>query len=356
MYENAIKILQILNDKGFSAYIVGGYPRDKYLGIDSNDIDICTNARPNDIRSVFSDVDMTNASYGSVRLSYEDYKYEITTFRKDNAMLNGERSYSVEFVGSLEEDLIRRDFIMNTLCIDKDGNYVDYLGAINDIDKKIIRTVKDPSISFSEDPLRILRAIRFSTTLSFSLSEELIISLYNMNQYLSKLSYYYRKKELDLIFSNENCMFGISSLKKYGLEQFLSLNFNNITYCSNYLGIWTQCIVDFSYPFTKEEKLMIDKIDSVMRSTPSFMVLYEYGIDICLIVDEINGNDIYYELNKKIPIHNRDEINIDKEFLLSNVHHNLISNIYKKLEQEILLGRLLNEEAQIKGYILKYIL
>ena len=101
MYEKAIKILQILNDKGFSAYIVGGYPRDKYLGIESNYIDICTNAKPNDICSVFSDVDVANASYGSVRLSYEGYKYEITTFRKDNAMLNGERSYSGDFVENL---------------------------------------------------------------------------------------------------------------------------------------------------------------------------------------------------------------------------------------------------------------
>ena len=356
MYESAIKILQILNDKGFSAYIVGGYPRDKYLGIDSNDIDICTNAKPDDICSVFSAVDMTNVFYGSIRLSYESYKYEITTFRKDNAMLNGERSYSVEFVENLEDDLIRRDFIMNTLCIDKDGNYVDYLGAINDIDKKIIRTVKDPSISFEEDPLRMLRAIRFSTTLSFSLSEEIIISIYVMKQYLSKLSFYYRKKELDLIFSNKNCMHGISCLKKYDFDEILSLDFNNVSYCSNYLGIWAQCIIDFSYPFTKEEKIVINKIRSVIQSTPSFIVLYEYGIDVCLIVDEINGNDIYYAFNKKIPIHNRDEINIDKEFLLSNVPHNLISNIYKKLEQEILLGRLSNEEEQIKSYIFKHIL
>lgn len=355
MYENAIKVLQILNDKGFSAYIVGGYPRNKYLGIDSNDIDICTNAKPNDICSVFSNVDLTNASYGSVRITYEEYIYEITTFRKDKAMLNGERSYSVEFVENLEDDLLRRDFIMNTLCIDKDGNYVDYLGAINDIDKKVIRTVKDPYISFKEDPLRMLRAIRFSTTLSFSLSEELSSSLYDMKQYLSKLSFYYKKKELDLIFSNKNCIFGISSLKRYGVDNFLSLSFNDITYCSNYLGIWAQCIIDSSYPFTKEEKKMIDNICFIITSNPSFMILYEYGIDVCLIADEINDNDIYMELNKKIPIHSRDEINIDKEFLLANVPHNLISSIYKEIEQEILLGNILNEENQIKRYILENI-
>lgn len=355
MYENAIEVLNLLSIHGFDAYIVGGYPRDKYLGKESIDIDICTSATPSDISSLFFDVDMSYSSYGAVRLAYRGYSYEITTFRRDKAMLNGNRSYSIEYVDSLEEDLLRRDFVMNTLCINKNGEYVDLLGAILDIDQKIIRTVKNSSISFREDPLRMLRAIRFSTTLSFSLSEEICSALSSTKEFLLQLSLYRCKKELDLIFSSKDCMMGISYLQKFAIDKVLLLELDNVTYCSNYLGIWAQCTSSLKYPFTKKEKDIIDKIRSILFITPSFLILYKYGIDICKIVDEIHGNQMYYELNQRIPIHNRDDIEIDKEFLLSNVPHHFISSMYEKIEYEILCGKLINEEDEIEHYILENI-
>lgn len=355
MYENAIKILEKLNNNGFEAYIVGGYPRDRYLGIESTDIDICTSATPGDIVRIFSKVDMSNASYGKVCLLYNGFSYEITTFRRDKSMLDGNRSYSVEYVGSLEEDLFRRDFIMNTLCINKDGEYVDYFGAIEDIDARIIRTVKAPSISFKEDPLRVLRAIRFSTKLSFSLSNEICSVIPDVKHLLSNLSFYRCKKELDLIFSSKNNMFGIRCLKKFGMDEVLMIDLDKVVYCSDYLGIWAQCTFDKAYPFTNKEKKVIDKIRLVLSLTPSFSVLYEYGMDICKLVDEIRGTLIYDNLNKKIPIHNRDEIDIDKDFLLLNIPHHLISSMYKKIEHEILCGNLINNKKQIQYYILENI-
>lgn len=355
MYENAIEILKKLSDSGFEAYIVGGYPRNKYLGLESKDIDICTNARPIDILSVFDDVDMSNSSYGNVRLSYGEFLYEITTFRNDKPMLDGNRSYSVEYVSSLKEDLLRRDFIMNTLCINQNGEYIDLFDARCDIDSKIIRTVKDPSISFKEDPLRILRAIRFSTTLDFSLSKEIVSILPSIKSYIKKLSFYHSKKELDLIFSNKNCMKGISYLKEFDLDSFLLLDLSNINYCSNYLGIWAQSSFGEQFQFSNKEKDIINKIRRVLSLESSNFVLYEYGTYICSIVDEINGNEDYHKLNEKIPIHNRNEININKEFLLLNVPKHLISTIYKSIEYEILSGNLENEEEKIKKYILEKI-
>lgn len=355
MYNDAIKILEELNNNGYEAYIVGGYPRDRYLGISSKDIDICTSATPTDIESIFSIVDMSNSSYGSVRLLYNSFTYEITTFRRDKAMLDGNRSYSVEYVDTLKEDLLRRDFVINTLCIDKYGRYVDYLGAIKDMDDKVIRTIQEPSISFKEDPLRILRAIRFSTTLSFSLSEDICFCLTSEREYLSKLSLYHCKKELDLIFSNPNCMVGILNLKKYGIDEVLSIDFKDVKFCSNYLGIWAQCSWDEGYSFTAKEKEFIYKIRSVLSLEPTFLTLYKYGMEVCGIVDEINENQVYYELFKTIPIHKREDINIDKKFLLTNVPHNLISTIYEKLEYEILNCNLDNEQSKIEQYILENI-
>ena len=221
MYDSAIKILRLITEAGFEAYIVGGYPRDKYLGIISTDIDICTSATPSDIEELFSNVDTTYSKYGSVRLEYSGYLYEVTTFRKDKALMDGNRYYEVEYACSLEEDLKRRDFIINTLCIDYNGNYVDYLEARNDMDKKVIRTVKVASISFREDPLRILRAIRFCAILSFDLSDDLCDAINELKYNLTKLSKTRVQKELTLILESNT---GVNILKKFEIDKLLNID------------------------------------------------------------------------------------------------------------------------------------
>lgn len=167
MYEKALALLKEINGYGFSAYIVGGFPRNRYLGIINDDIDICTNMPFEVAKKYFNGTDETD--YGTYKID----NFEIARFRKDE--YSGTRYPKVIFVETLEEDLARRDFIMNTLCIDSNGNYVDKLGAINDINNHIIRTVKDCQISFSEDPLRIIRAFRFQIDLGFDLSSDIII-------------------------------------------------------------------------------------------------------------------------------------------------------------------------------------
>ncbi len=257
MYNEALLVLNKIKEAGFDAYIVGGYARDRYLGIESSDIDICTSAHPKDIKSIFGNVKV-NLEYGVSTLIHNGYKYEITTFRHDNYNNDGNRKYSVSFVSTLEEDLKRRDFVMNTLCIGPSGNFIDLMGARKDIDNRVIRCVKSPLISFKEDPLRILRAIRFATTLSFSLDSAIEDSIYECLNLLSKLSFDRRKKELDLIFSSINVMDGISLIKKYKLDGVLELDLNNISYCSNYLGIWAQCNNSNKYNFSNREREIID--------------------------------------------------------------------------------------------------
>lgn len=177
MYEEALLLLKKINDLGFEAYIVGGFPRDKYLGLNSTDIDICTNLKANEASKYFSITGITK--YGTYKIN----NFEITTFRKD--IYTNSRYPEIEYVDTLDEDLLRRDFIMNTLCIDYKGDYIDKLGAIEDINNKIIRTVKDSDISFKEDPLRIIRALRFKIDLNFELSSDIINSI-KINDYLIK--------------------------------------------------------------------------------------------------------------------------------------------------------------------------
>ena len=172
MYKRATEVLNILYDAGYLAYIVGGYPRDTLVGIETNDIDICTNALPEDIMRIFNIEDNNDIKYGSVKVIYKDYSFDITTFRKDINYKNNRKPSKIIYVSSLEHDLCRRDFTINTICIDKDNNYVDILNGIDDINNKIIRTVGSASIKLKEDALRILRAIRFASMLNFNIEEE----------------------------------------------------------------------------------------------------------------------------------------------------------------------------------------
>lgn len=256
MYKDALLILNKLHENGFESYIVGGYARDKYLGLASSDVDICTSAKTDDILNIFDDVKV-NEKYGTSILTYNDNKYEITTFRHDHYTFDGSHQYPVSFVSTLDEDLKRRDFIINTLCIDYSGNYIDKMDAVKDIDNRIIKCVKEPVISFKEDPLRILRAIRFATVLSFDLSSDVEAAIYKCSSLISYLSFDRIKRELDLIFSSVNVIKGIDLLKKFNLDKTLYLNLDNVVYKDNYLGIWAQCIDINVYNFSNKEKMVI---------------------------------------------------------------------------------------------------
>jgi len=190
MYKNALILLEKINKLGYEAYIVGGYSRDKYLGIKSYDIDICTNMTPDIIKKNFNVTKDNN--YGSLII---DNIYEITTYRKDIYL--DSRFPKIEFVDNLEEDLKRRDFTINTLCIDYNGNYIDKLNSINDLNNKIIKTVKNSDESFNEDPLRIIRALRFKIDLDFTLSKEIIESIDKNKHLLTKVSKKRIEKEIN---------------------------------------------------------------------------------------------------------------------------------------------------------------
>lgn len=208
MYENALSILKRINNMGYKAYIVGGYPRDRVLNIDSMDIDICTNMRPEEIKREFKII-KDNRRYGSMVIE-DIYQYEITTFRSD--LYLDSRYPLITYVDSLILDLHRRDFIINTLCIDYNGEYVDLMDSLSDIKRGIIRTVGPADIKFKEDPLRIIRAIRFSLDLNFKLDSDIIESIKKNISLLDNISNKRMEKEINKFKDKEK---GIHLLNEY---------------------------------------------------------------------------------------------------------------------------------------------
>ncbi len=163
--------MNALTRAGYQAYIVGGSVRDVLLGKEPNDYDITTSALPEEMLQLFSkDRLLTNGlKHGTVTLIKYGTPVEMTTFRIDGEYSDGRHPDDIEFTGNLYEDVMRRDFTVNALCWNPEVGLIDYVEGEEDLEKKVIRCVGDPDRRFTEDALRILRALRFSSALDFDI-------------------------------------------------------------------------------------------------------------------------------------------------------------------------------------------
>lgn len=166
-----IHILRTLRAEGFEAYAVGGCVRDSLLGRVPHDWDITTSALPADIIRIFRRTVETGIAHGTVTVLLDDEAFEITTFRVDGTYSDGRHPDQVSFTSSLEEDLQRRDFTINAMAWNEEKELVDLYGGADDLRERRIRCVGAPEERFSEDALRILRAVRFSAQLDFRIDE-----------------------------------------------------------------------------------------------------------------------------------------------------------------------------------------
>ena len=169
MPEEVRSILTALTSAGYPAYIVGGCVRDRLMGKEPQDWDIATSALPDKIKDIFPYTIDTGIKHGTVTVVIEGMGYEVTTFRIDGAYLDARRPMGVTFTSDIEEDLSRRDFTVNAMAYNPSAGLVDPFGGAEDIRKKNIRCVGCAANRFNEDALRMMRAIRFSAQLSFSI-------------------------------------------------------------------------------------------------------------------------------------------------------------------------------------------
>lgn len=359
MEEKAIEILNILNNKGYESYIVGGFPRDKLLGYKTSDIDICTAATPKEILEIFDNVIISDMQYGSVVIAYKGYKYDVTTFRKEIKYESNRKPIKIKYIRNIKKDLLRRDFTINTLCINKEGNIIDILGIREDLNKRLLKTVGNPKYRIKEDALRILRCIRFSTTLDFEIDPKTKHYLSKYSYLLKKLSMNRKKEELDKIFSSTNKEKGIKLLNELNLINSLDINkLSTIIPCTDLIGIWCQLEVDDIYPFTKLEKEQMLLLRELLNynNIDSYLV-YKYGLYLSTVYADIKGiskrklNTMY----KDMPIKSRKEIEIDAmeiSKLLNKKPGKYIKEILIDIEKNILNGNIKNSKEEIKEFIL----
>lgn len=206
IFEKSLFVFDVLQNNGFECYAVGGCVRDMLLGIIPNDIDFTTNANPDEILQCFKDYKTfeLGKKFGTISVVKDDMIYEITTYRIDGSYEDGRHPDSVTFSRNLQDDLSRRDFTINAMAMDKNGNVVDLFGGKQDLENKLIRAVGKPQKRFSEDALRIFRALRFSAKLGFSIEPETAASCHELSGLLSKVHPQRMQDELSRLLMTKN--------------------------------------------------------------------------------------------------------------------------------------------------------
>lgn len=212
-------IINTLIENGYEAYAVGGCVRDSIIHREPEDWDITTSARPNEVKELFKRTIDTGIEHGTVTVMIGKEGYEVTTYRVDGDYEDGRHPKSVEFTASLEEDLKRRDFTINAMAYNETKGIVDLYGGRTDIEAGIIRCVGEAEERFTEDALRMLRAVRFSAQLGYEVEEKTADAVRKLAPTIARISKERIHTELGKTllsghpeYINKACELGITSI------------------------------------------------------------------------------------------------------------------------------------------------
>lgn len=223
--ESVKKIIEILNKHGKSAYAVGGCTRDSIMGRFPNDWDITTSATPDEMLEIFASESIrtipTGLKHGTVSVLLDGITYECTTYRIEGEYSDSRHPDFVEFTRDIRDDLSRRDFTVNAIAAHPSGEFIDAFGGISDIEKRVIKCVGIPRERFTEDALRILRALRFSATLGFKIDKPTFDAAFITKKGLANVSIERKMTEISKMIVSNGADDGIKNMFKLGLENYV---------------------------------------------------------------------------------------------------------------------------------------
>jgi len=201
---SALPVLHKLEEAGFEAYFVGGSVRDYLLNKQISDVDIATSAMPYEVKSIFPKTVDVGIEHGTVLVLYQGKNYEVTTFRTEGEYKDFRRPKEVSFIRNLEEDLKRRDFTMNAIAMDQHGQLIDPFLGQRAIKDKVIRTVGEAKDRFTEDALRMMRAVRFVSQLSFEIEAKTLTALTELAPLLDHIAVERKRTEFEKLFTGRS--------------------------------------------------------------------------------------------------------------------------------------------------------
>lgn len=284
MPEAVKDIIHTLQNEGYEAYAVGGCVRDSILGREPNDWDITTSASPEEVKALFRRTIDTGIEHGTVTIMVDKEGYEVTTYRIDGKYEDGRHPSEVTFTRELKEDLLRRDFTINAMAYNDEEGLVDIFGGVEDIRNKVIRCVGDPLARFSEDALRLMRAIRFAAQLGYTIEENTREAIRVIAPNLAKISAERIQAELIKIMVSPNPGM-MREAYKLGLTKIFMPEFD--------LAMETEQ-VNPHHLYTVGEHSMVSvekvKADKVLRLA---MLMHDFGKPHCITTDEKGINHFY---------------------------------------------------------------
>ena len=346
MNKEVINILNIINNNSYEAYIIGGFVRDYLINIKSNDYDICTNCPIKILSSILNNYEY-KIYFDTLTIEIEDINIQITPYRKEFNYKNRHPEYIN--VLDLKTDLLRRDFTINSICMDSNNEIIDILNGREDLNNRLIKCIGDIDTKLIEDPLRILRAIRFSIKLGFNIETKLKDKIIEYGYLLKNISYEIKKKEIDYLISYKR----LDILKEYNLDKYLDINLENIKYYDNDILVWMNIDYLNRYIVSKKDKKLIKDITELHGLGLTMYNIYKYGLYISSLVAQLDNIDIK-DIYESLIIKSRGDIDINTSDILNIIENKKdIEKIYIDLEKNILEERLDNDYNIIINYLKK---
>ncbi|MFW5888944.1 MAG: CCA tRNA nucleotidyltransferase [Bacillota bacterium] len=369
------QIISKLLSLDYEAYFVGGFVRDNLLNISSNDIDIATNALPEEIEKIFTKTKATGKKYGTITVFIDKYSFEVTTYRIDKNYIKNRRPETVNFSKNLKEDLKRRDFTINALAKDIDGKIIDLFNGKKDLQNKLIRAIDNPNKRFKEDALRILRAIRFVGKLNFDIEKNTFDAMKANVELLKNVASERIINELKIILKQKyiakvyKLLNDINFSKTFSDLERAVKSLNNYNKHINFyqffaLAYYPDKQINTSYwRLSKSEITHINSLVELMnilnKQRLSPIIIYNYQVEYILEADQLLNEFFDYksqkarieDINKNLKIRTVKDLNIKANDIKKLVDDNKsIGVIFRKLVESVLLETIPNEYHELRDY------
>ncbi|GHH98207.1 CCA tRNA nucleotidyltransferase [Neobacillus kokaensis] len=388
---SAVPVLTQLEDAGYEAYFVGGSVRDYLLNKQISDVDIATSATPEEVKAIFPKTVDIGIEHGTVLVLYGQKSYEITTFRTEGDYQDFRRPKEVAFIRNLKEDLKRRDFTMNAIAMDKTGQVIDPYNGQEAIKNRLIQSVGNAEERFSEDALRMMRAVRFVSQLSFHINEDTMTALKKLTPLLRKIAIERKRAEFEKLLLGENWQEALRIILEANINAYLPGLKNKplqierlLTYnCKGFTKEEMWSILIFCLQIDKknievllrEWRLPVKEIKWIhqlifylevrLHQEWSIYDLYKAGCSVIEAVEKLYHviNDLHdsagiqelLEQYHKLPIKSSKDVAITGSDLMQWFNRSggpWLKETLMKTEQAILDGKVINDKRKIKEWLL----
>ncbi len=386
-FQEALPVLEKIKVAGFEAYFVGGSVRDALLQRPIHDVDIASSSYPEETKRIFDRTVDVGIEHGTVLVLENSREYEVTTFRTEDVYVDYRRPSKVSFVRSLEEDLKRRDFTINTLALDENGQVIDLFQGLDDLENQILRAVGTAAERFNEDALRIMRGFRFQAALDFDLEQDTFSAMKDCAPLLEKISVERIFIEFDKLLLAPFWRKGLEALLTSGAIEFLPdlkgsraklerlfdlasdfrFSASEQAWAALLLVLDVQNVKGFLKKW-KTSREFANKVEDLVeiaaiRSERDLTKrdCYDYDIDLLLQAEELRqaqGLPVNFSairnLDASLTIHNKQEMVVNGGMLMQEFGFEpgpKLGQILKELEHAIVDGCLPNDLEAIYAYI-----